>query len=158
LKEHQTKGYEAARPGGWDPMERLKDQDADGVEAEVIYSSLGLPLFALDDPKLQCASFRAYNDWIAEFASHDRKRLYPMPLISLEDVSQGVKELKRCAKMGLRGAMIWADPPADKQYDDPVYDPFWEAAQELEMPLTLHIITERKRGRPRLKPRASPVF
>ena len=29
---------------------------------------------------------------------------------------------------------------------DPVYDPFWEAAQELEMPLTLHIITERKRG------------
>jgi predicted TIM-barrel fold metal-dependent hydrolase len=146
LKEHQTKGYEAAPPGGWDPVERLKDQDTDGVEAEVIYSSLGLPLFALDDPELQCASFRVYNDWIAEFASHDRKRLYPVPLISLEDVSQGVKELERCAKMGLRGAVIWADPPADKQYDDPLYDPFWDAAQELEMPLTLHIITERKRG------------
>jgi len=146
LREHQTKGYEAARPGGWDPAERLKDQDADGVEAEVIYSSLGLPLFALDDAELQMACFKAYNDWIAEFASHDRKRLYPVPLISLEDISQGVKELERCAKLGLRGAMIWLSPPADKPYDNPVYGPFWEAAQELDMPLTLHIIAERKRG------------
>jgi len=146
LREHQTKGYEAARPGGWDPAERLKDQDADGVEAEVIYSSLGLPLFALDDAELQIACFKAYNDWIAEFASHDRKRLYPVPLISLEDISQGVKELERYAKLGLRGAMIWLSPPADKPYDNPVYGPFWEAAQELDMPLTLHIIAERKRG------------
>src|SRR5215472_11490117 len=34
LKEHLKKGYEAARPSGWDPAERIKDQDIDGVEAE----------------------------------------------------------------------------------------------------------------------------
>src|SRR2546426_165987 len=32
LKEHMAKGYEAARPSGWDPVERIKDQDIDGVE------------------------------------------------------------------------------------------------------------------------------
>src|SRR6266436_8217833 len=35
LKDHLKKGYEAARPSGWDPVERVKDQDIDGVEAEV---------------------------------------------------------------------------------------------------------------------------
>ena len=44
LKEHLQKGYEAARPSGWDPAERLKDQDIDGVQAEVIYTTLGMPL------------------------------------------------------------------------------------------------------------------
>ena len=42
LKEHLKSGYEAARPSGWDPVERLKDQDLDGVAAEVIYTTLGL--------------------------------------------------------------------------------------------------------------------
>src|ERR1700751_2280898 len=31
LKEHLSKSYEAARPSGWDPAERMKDQDIDGV-------------------------------------------------------------------------------------------------------------------------------
>ena len=51
-------GYEAARAGGWDPAERLKDQEIDGLEGEVVYSSLGMPLFGLDDGGLQQACFR----------------------------------------------------------------------------------------------------
>ena len=69
LKEHLTKGYEAARPSGWDPAERLKDQDIDGVAAEVLYTSLGMPLFSLPDSDLQRACFGVYNDWLAEFAA-----------------------------------------------------------------------------------------
>ncbi len=141
LKEHLTKGYEAARPSGWDPAERLKDQDIDGVEAEVLYTTLGMPLFALSDAELQQACFRVYNDWVAEFASYNPKRLIPIALISLEDVQEGVKELERCAKMGLRGAMIWGSPPKERPYSSPEYDPFWAAAQDLQMPLSLHIIT-----------------
>src|SRR5260370_30795602 len=45
LKEHLTKGYEAERPRGWDPAERLKDQDVDAVDAELLYTPLGMPLF-----------------------------------------------------------------------------------------------------------------
>ena len=111
LKQHLKKGYEAARPSGWDPAERLKDQDVDGVSAEVIYTTLGMSLFGLDDAELQQACFRAYNDWVNDFASHNRKRLYPIALISLEDPKAGARELERCAKLGLRGAMIWGSPP-----------------------------------------------
>ncbi len=141
LKEHLTHGYEAARPGGWDPVERIKDQEIDGVEAEVLYTTLGMPLFGLDDSELQRNCFAVYNDWVAEFCSHSPKRLHAIALISLEDIGAGVKELERCAKNGLKGAMIWGSAPADRPYYSPVYDPFWAAAQDLKMPLSLHVIT-----------------
>ena len=53
LKSFFGTGYEAARPSGWDPAERLKDQEIDGVEGEVLYTSLGMPLFGLHDGGLQ---------------------------------------------------------------------------------------------------------
>lgn len=134
-------GYSEARAGGWDPGERIKDQEIDGVQAEVLYTSLGFSLFQLPDAGLQEACFRAYNDWLAEFCSHHPKRLYGLALISLYDVENGIKELQRTAKLGLRGAMIWGSPPEDHDYGDRRYDPFWAAAQDLEMPISLHILT-----------------
>ena len=35
--------YKGARRGGWDPAERLKDMDLDGVQAEVLYGGGPLP-------------------------------------------------------------------------------------------------------------------
>src|SRR5713101_47734 len=141
LKDHLTKGYEAARPSGWDPVERVKDQDIDGVEAEVLYTTLGMPLFGLEDGNLQRACFASYNDWVAEFCAQNPKRLYGISLISLEDIDEGVKELERTHKNGMRGAMIWGSPPADKPYSSRIYDKLWQAASELHMPLSLHVIT-----------------
>ncbi len=139
--KHMGTGYEAVRPSGWDPVERLKDQDIDGVEAEVLYTSLGMPLFGLKDPDLQRACFHVYNDWLAEFCSHNPQRLLGVPLVSLDDVGLAVQELERCRKQNLKGAMIWGYAPEDRPYSSPEYDPFWQAASELEMPLSLHIVT-----------------
>jgi predicted TIM-barrel fold metal-dependent hydrolase len=147
LAEQLTKGYEAARASGWDPAERIKDQEIDGVAAEVLYTTLGLPLFALDDIELQQACFSAFNEWLAEYAAHDRKRLHPIALISLEDAAQGVRELERAVKLGLKGAMVWGEPPADRPYPSPIYDPFWAAAQDLDVPVSLHVITEKNQSK-----------
>jgi len=78
--------------------------------------------------------FRVYNDWLAEYCSYAPKRLKGLALISLYDPKEGAQELARCAKLGLKGAMIWCSPPADQPYSSPLYDPFWAAAQDLEMP------------------------
>jgi predicted TIM-barrel fold metal-dependent hydrolase len=146
LRALYDQGYEAGRPGGWDPVERIKDQDVDGVLAEVLYTSNGMPLYGIQDPELQMASFRAFNDWLSEYCSASPKRLYGIALISLADVAAGVKELERCARMGLRGAMISNDPRLT--YDNPVYHPFWSAASDLGMPISLHIITTSKKQDP----------
>src|SRR5262245_755557 len=55
------------RRGGFDPVARLQDQDVDGVKAEVLYPSFGMQLFAMEDPELQVACMRAYNDWLADY-------------------------------------------------------------------------------------------
>src|SRR5260370_30926416 len=47
LKEHLSKGYEAARPSGWEPAERSKDHGIHGVEAEVLYTTLRVRLVCL---------------------------------------------------------------------------------------------------------------
>ena len=142
LAEHlATSSLKDARPGGWDPAERLKDQDIDGVEAEVLYCTLGLRIFPMEFPELQQACFRTYNDWLVDYCSFDKRRLLGIALISLWDVQRGVEELTRCAGLGLKGGMIWGYPPARRPYHHPMYDPLWEAAESLGMPLSLHIVS-----------------
>ena len=40
--------------------------------------------------------------------------------------------------------MIWAEAPDERPYSHADYEPFWAAAQDLNMPLSLHILTARK--------------
>jgi len=141
----KTGTYADARPGGWDPAQRLPDMELDGVEAEVLYTTLGFRLFWLKDAGLQRACFHVYNDWLAAYCSYAPKRLKGLALISLYDPKAGAQELERCAKLGLKGAMIWCSPPADQPYSSEIYDPFWAAAQELDMPVSLHAITGMER-------------
>jgi predicted TIM-barrel fold metal-dependent hydrolase len=141
----KTGTYADARPGGWDPAQRLPDMELDGVEAEVLYTTLGFRLFWLKDAELQRACFRVYNDWLAAYCSYAPKRLKGLALISLYDPKEGARELERCAQLGLKGAMIWCSPPADQPYSLKSYDPFWAAAQDLDMPVSLHAITGMER-------------
>jgi predicted TIM-barrel fold metal-dependent hydrolase len=133
--------YADARPGGWDPAERMKDNEIDGVEADVLYTTLGFRIFWLKDQGLQEDCFRVYNDWLAEFVSYAPGKMAGLAMISLYDPKAGARELERCAKMGLKGAMIWCSPPQDQPYSSDVYDPFWAAAEEMKMPVSLHAIT-----------------
>jgi predicted TIM-barrel fold metal-dependent hydrolase len=146
LPEHNKRSFEQAPRSVFEPAYRLKDLDRDGVQAEVIYTSMGMPLFGLDDAELRAACFSAFNDWAAEYCGYDPKRLIPLALITLEDIPAAVAELQRIAKKGVRGAMIWAEPADDHPYSSPEYDAFWAAAQDLGMPLSLHILTNRGGG------------
>jgi len=101
-------------------------------------------LFHLKDMELQWASFRAYNDWVAEFSSYAPQRLIGLGLVAMQDVHEAVRELQRIAQKGLRGAMINATAPGDVPYSDAYFDPFWAAAQDLGLPLSLHILTGKK--------------
>lgn len=134
-------GYANARPGGWDPAARIQDQEIDGIAAEVLYATSAMLFFSLEDRVLQRALFRAYNDWLSDFCRYNPQRLIGLALISLEDIGEAVRELERCAKKGLKGAMISVAPDAEHSYDNPIYDPFWAAAQDLNMPLSLHLAT-----------------
>ena len=143
VKEQQDRDpdFEECPPGAFDPKARMVDLERDGVEAEVIYTSLAFDLFRLTDAPFQEAVFAAYNTWLAEFCRTNPKYLVGLGLISLLNVEEGIKELNRCAELGLRGGVIMASPPDGLSYSNPMYEPFWAAAADLKMPISLHILT-----------------
>jgi predicted TIM-barrel fold metal-dependent hydrolase len=130
-----------SQPGGWDGEARLGEMAEDGVSAEVIYPTLGLGLFGLDDAKMQEACFEVYNDWLANYCSVAPERLIGIAMIPTYNIENAVAELERSAKAGLRGALVWQTPHPDLAFSTGHYDPLWEAAQSLDMPISLHILT-----------------
>jgi predicted TIM-barrel fold metal-dependent hydrolase len=137
-------------PGGTDPRDRLGVMQRDTVSMEVLYPTYGLTQFGLEDAALQEACFRVYNDWLAEYCAGTPGRLVGVPAISTYDVDHGIAELARCAGLGLKGALIWHVPHPDLPFTSDHYDRLWAAAQDMAMPVNLHILTgfsySRKRG------------
>lgn len=129
------------RDGRVDPVARLDEMRADGVDGEVLYPSLALRLFSLEDPALQELAFARYNSWMIDFCKVNPTVLIGAGLISMYDIDHAKAELERCARGGLRGCVIWQSPHPDLPFTSAHYEPFWEAAATLNMPVSLHILT-----------------
>lgn len=117
---------------------RLADLAHDGVVAEVVYPTLGLFIDMIPDPGLQVACAAVYNDWAAETFLGQPDVFVPVAVVPVRDVGLGVAELERAVGMGFRAAMIPTTPPEGTRYNQPVFDPLWEAAAGAGVPLSLH--------------------
>jgi predicted TIM-barrel fold metal-dependent hydrolase len=113
--------------GAFDPDQRDKELDADGVAAEVMFADAdaitgmesppfgaGLSAGTIQDPELAYAGAIAHNRWLAEFCSHAPERRAGIALVPItHDVDRGVAEIERLAGTpGIRGIMIptmWHD-------------------------------------------------
>jgi len=142
-KESMYEGYAGVPNGAYDGAKRVEDQDVDGVAGEVLYPSYGMMLYGIDDGGLRTALFQAYNAWLAEYCSHAPNRLAGVALMPMDDVPTAVAEVERAAELGLKGGLIWGIPPEDRPYTDPSWEPFWDAAEDHRLPLSLHILTGR---------------
>ena len=127
---------------GWDPKYRLADQDKDGVAAEIIYPSVGMMLCNHPDYDYKRACFKAYNRWLQEYCSENPKRLVGMGQTAMRSPEDSVQELREIKEMGFKGVMMTGIPQGP-DYDDPVWDPMWRTAIELELPLSFHILTSK---------------
>jgi predicted TIM-barrel fold metal-dependent hydrolase len=151
----ETGGFWETPAGAFDPAKRLDDMALDGVSAEVLYPTIGIRTFTIESPELRGVCFKAHNDRMGDYVSHAPDRLLAISMIELDDIDAGLKELERCVKMGHRGAMISSSPPASRRYNDPRYDRFWAAASEMNIPISLHVLTgtgERRLNRALLGP------
>ena len=138
-------GINEVRSGAWKAEPRLVDMDADGIYSDLLYPSIILNFWSgVGDPELLRAIFVAYNDWLGEFCSANPDRLKGIAQILIDgNVPEGIAELERAAKMGMGGAMISVYPRAGEEYTSPLYDPFWAAAEDVGLPISLHIGTGR---------------
>jgi len=82
---------------GWNPESQILAMDRMGIDTAYLYPTMGLFLWHQDDlpPALATAMTRAYNDWLADFAAFDARRLRPVTAVSLLDVDAALTETQR---------------------------------------------------------------
>ena len=137
--------FEDLHRGGWDPAARLADQDRDGVAGEILYPTVGMQICNHRDFDYKKACFDAYNLWIAEYQSHSPERLFGVGQSAVVDVESAIADLRAIRELGLHGVMM-PGQPQHEDYDHPIYDPLWEAAVDLGLPLSFHILTTREQA------------
>ena len=117
---------------------RLKDQDRDGVQAEVLYGVLGSS-GRLNDPEAAIVMLRIYNDWLHDFCQQAPDRLVGLANIPNYDMEESVAEAMRCARRGVKGLDI-ANRPDMTPLWDPFWEPLWKFGHETGIPLHFHTI------------------
>jgi len=134
---------EGCPPGSYDPRARIKVLDEEGIDLALLYPTIGIFWEGwVQDPKLATAYCRAYNRWLVDFCSYDKKRLFPVAHISLIDPEGAVEETIRAKKDGCVGVYLSPDMVARgwKHFDDPSFVRFWNTVQDLDMPVGFHVI------------------
>ena len=121
------------------PELRIKDQDRDGVQAEVLYGVLGAT-GRLNDPDAAVEVMRIYNEWLADFCSVHPERFAGLASIPNNPIEAAIDEVKRVAKRGaLRGLDI-ANSSDLKPLWDPYWNPLWEVINDSGLPLHFHTV------------------
>lgn len=131
---------------GYDPDARIADMERDGVLAEVVFPTVAMHFYPIEDAGFQWELFKAYNTWVADFCKARPGRLKGIGMLNHEDVAAAVAELRRCYEMGLAGVMVPLFTAEETPLHDRRFDPLWQAAQELRMPVNLHSNTTRRRA------------
>jgi predicted TIM-barrel fold metal-dependent hydrolase len=129
--------------GSYNPKARLQVMDEEGIDIAMLYPTIGIFWEGwVQDPKLATAYSRAYNRWLVDFCSYDKKRLFPVAHISLLDPEGAVEETIRAKKDGCVGVYLSPDMVArgHKHFDHPDFVRFWETVQDLQMPVGFHVV------------------
>jgi predicted TIM-barrel fold metal-dependent hydrolase len=139
--------YAGMRRSCYDGAARLEDMDFDGIDAEFLYPMQRTMAYfmANEDVEFHRAGIQAYNTWLhQEFCAADPTRLFGLAQIPNLGTDEAVAELRRCREMGFRGAILsaWPSGNDDLSAED---DPFWAAAEEMGMPVSIHINVQRRK-------------
>ena len=131
--------YDQGRPGGFDPHKRIPDMDMDGIDAAFLYPSIGLFVGGVVDPALAGAICRAYNRWLADYCKPYPDRLFGVAMLPMQDVDTAIAEMTFARKeLGMKGGFLRPNPYNNRLIHDPVYEPFWKAAEELDFSIGFH--------------------
>jgi predicted TIM-barrel fold metal-dependent hydrolase len=127
---------------------RLAEMARDGVVGEVLMGVGGSGL--LSDPDVGLPWAQIVNDWSADTYRDHLDQFAPGIDLPLYDAAVAAKELERAVGMGLRPGFL-PDVVPNRPYSSAFWEPLWEAAAGLRVPLVFHLSGGRaaKSDRPR---------
>jgi predicted TIM-barrel fold metal-dependent hydrolase len=139
----------------YDPHVILENMDTDGVASSVFFHGAqnwypvpfmstfgfgsGRPYFSGQRGRdLLQTGIRMYNRWMADFCSVDPDRLIGLAQFPMWDVDLAVAEMEWARKAGLRALNFPSPRPTIPDFNELWWEPFWTAAEALDMPLNTH--------------------
>jgi predicted TIM-barrel fold metal-dependent hydrolase len=137
----------------WDSDRRMRDLEADGIAAEVIFPNTIPPFFPggalvnqippadAHDHELRWAGLQAHNRWLADFCARTPGRRAGIAQIMLHDVDASVEEIRWAHDHGLTGGVLLPGAPPGTgllPLHHRHYDPIWTVCEELGMPVNHH--------------------
>lgn len=125
---------------GFDAPSYLRAMDAQGIDAAVLYPSIGLFVPYLPDlePAESVAACRSYNDWIAAYCHTDPARLFGVGILPLIDPAEAEKEAHRCADLDLVAMMARPNHLHGRNLGDAAYDGLHDVLAGVELVLAVH--------------------
>ncbi len=129
--------------GAVDARERIERLNREGLDAAIIYPSLALTWETeCEDADYAQAMTRAYNRWIVDWCSDSGGRLIPVAHLSLGDPAAAAAELERSVKAGCKGGWMVQFTMTRKPHAHPDHDALFAKAQELDVPIGIHVSLE----------------
>jgi predicted TIM-barrel fold metal-dependent hydrolase len=143
--------YDQILPGCYDPVARVKDMDADGIEAQLCFPSFpkfaGTVFLQGRDQRLALRCVQAWNDFMLdEWCAAAPGRFIPVVILPLWDPGLAAAEVERTAAKGAR-TISFPENPAPlglPSFHTDHWDPVFAAAQAAGMPLSMHFGTSGK--------------
>lgn len=131
--------------GGYDMDYRIQDNAREGIDVQLIFPT-AIEIPSQNPGPLGAAVTRAYNDWAHKLVAGYRESLLPVAMMPAGCPEEMPNELQRCInQLGFKAAHL-VSYTKDRTIDDPIFYPFYEAAQELDIPLFCHPSTLGDRG------------
>jgi len=131
----------ARRPGTGDTTARLREQDIDGIDAEVLYPPVAGPRFfrnVVGDRDFHLALHQGYNNYLADYTAPARDRLIGNATVPETGVDDAIAEMARVKKMGLK-SMCLSNWPNGSEYPAKEDDKFWAAVVDMDMVISPHV-------------------
>jgi predicted TIM-barrel fold metal-dependent hydrolase len=141
-KYHYDDG--SARPGAGDYIQRLVEQDTDGIDAEILYPAVSAQRFLKNlinvdkDRNTYLTLVEAYNTWLGqEFCAPAPDRLIGNAIVPETNVEDAIREMERCKKMGIPSVNI-ANWPNGTGWYAPGDEKFFQAAADMKVLISPH--------------------
>jgi aminocarboxymuconate-semialdehyde decarboxylase len=122
--------------GAYDPLARIKALDEMRIDMQAISPSPIL-LFYWEDAAVAAHFSRRQNEAIQAVVKKHPDRFIGFGSVPLQSVTDSIAIAEEAKSMGLKGLEI-GNAVGDKPLDDPSFEPFFEAAQKLDMLLFVH--------------------
>jgi predicted TIM-barrel fold metal-dependent hydrolase len=129
-----------AEPAGWSARRRLQVHDDNGIDAGVLFPTVGMAQGLNPDADLADAACTAINRWAADYASEAPDELYCVAALPWQDPPRAARELRRCVEQYgfVAGAIIPVPATDGTRLSDSSRDVLWQAAVELDVPICIH--------------------